>query len=242
VIKLVGDQPEGNEEYSNPKAIKVTGNVLIGGGSIAVATEYSGGEGIESKDTITVNGGLIEATCYDDCLNAASNITINGGVVFCSSSNNDGIDSNGTLLMNGGTVVSLGTDFPEAGLDCNQNFFTVNGGTFVGCGGATSYPNMGSQYSLVYTGMLNTNSILRITGGNSASVFAFKMPRTYPNTIKMLCGCSGIRSRGVYTVYVGATMTGAEFHGLYTNNVSSASGGLTRGSDSTPAGRYYAVP
>ena len=236
-----GQPPDDTAEYSNPKAIKATGKIFINSGSVVTSTQNSGGEGIESKDTITVNGGLIESTCYDDCMNASSNITFNGGLVFCSSSNNDGIDSNGTFLFNGGTIASFGTTAPEEGIDCDQNTFTVNGGTFVGCGGATSKPNAGSQYSMIYTGALTSNTVLRITN-TSGSIFAFKMPRTYSGSVVLLCSCPSIASSGTYTVYTGATMSGTDFHGLYTNNVSSASGGTSKGSDSTLTSHYYSVP
>ena len=236
-----GGPPDDTAEYSNPKAIKVTGKISINGGSVTVSTAKNGGEGIESKDTITVNGGSIEGTCYDDCMNAATNITVNGGSIFCSASNNDGIDSNGTLTMNGGTVASFGAAAPEEGLDCDQNTFTVNGGTFVGCGGATSSPNAGIQYSLLYTGTITSNTVLRITNTAGASLFAFRMPRTYSASVKLLCGASGFASSGTYTVYSGATMTGTDFHGLYTNNVSAATGGTSKGSTSTVSGKYYSI-
>lgn len=237
-----GGPPDPNDDYSNPKAIEAVGSVIIQGGSITVSTSQSGGEGIESKNTITINGGSIEATCYDDCINARTNITINGGQIFCSASNNDGIDSNGTLTLNGGAIASFGTTAPEEGLDCDQNTFTVNGGTFVGCGGATSSPNAGSQYSMIFTGTLTSNTVLRVTNTSGTSIYAFKMPRTYSGSVKVVCGCPGIAASGTYTVYTGATMSGSDFHGLYTNNVSSASGGTSAGADSTPTSRYYAVP
>jgi hypothetical protein len=238
-----GGQPaDDTADYSNPKAIKVSGKIFINGGTVIASTVSTGGEGIESKDSIIVNGGSIESICYDDCMNAASNITVNGGTIFCSASNNDGIDSNGTFLFNGGIIASFGTTAPEEGIDNDSNTFTVNGGTFVGCGGATSYPNAGSQYAVVYTGSLSSNTVLRITN-TSGSIFAFKMPRTYSGSVALLCSCPSIASSGTYTVYTGATTTGADFHGLYTNSVSSASGGTSKGSKSTvTSSHYYAVP
>jgi len=192
--------------------------------------------------TMLVNGRAGRGLSADDGLNASSNITINGGTILCSASNNDGIDSNGTFLFNGGIIASFGTTSPEEGLDCDQNTFTINGGTFVGCGGATSYPNAGTQYALAYTGTVSSNTVVRIANA-SGSIFAFKMPRTYSSSVVLLCSCPSIASSGTYTVYTGATMTtGTPFHGLYTNSVSSASGGTSKGSDSTPTSHYYSVP
>ena len=235
-----GGGPDDNADYSNPKTIKTQGKLTINGGSISVSTANEGGEGIESKDTLTINGGSIDANCYDDCMNATTNITINGGTVFCDSSSNDAIDSNGTMTLNGGIVTAFGTTAPEEGFDCDSNTFTVNGGSFIGCGGATSYPTTGSQYSLVYTGSLTSNTVMRIEK-SSTSIFAFKMPRTYSGSVKLLCGNSNITSSGTYYVYTGATMTGAAFHGLCTNDFSSTSGGTSKGSTSTKTGVYYAI-
>jgi hypothetical protein len=191
-----GGPPDDNAEYENPKAIKAQGRITINGGFISASTANSGGEGIESKDTITVNGGSIETACYDDGMNASTNITINGGTVFCNTSNNDGIDSNGTLTLNGGVVASFGAAAPEEGLDCDQNTFTVNGGTFVGCGGATSNPNAGSQYSMIYTGTVASNTVVRITNTSGSSIFAFRMPRTYSASVKLVCGTPSMASSG----------------------------------------------
>lgn len=237
-----GAPPDDSSEYSNPKAIKASGKIYINSGAIVASTVNDGGEGIESKDTIVVNGGSIESTCYDDCMNASSNITFNGGQVFCSSVNNDGIDSNGTFLFNGGVIASFGNTAPEEGIDCDQNTFTLNGGTFIGCGGATSYPTTGTQYAMVYTGAVPSNSVVRVTNTSGTSVFAFRMPRTYSGSVYLLCSSSGFLSSGTYTVYTNATMTGTSFHGLYTNSVSSASGGTSRGSDASLTSNYYSVP
>lgn len=66
------------------------------------ATGGEGSEGIESKSVLTVNEGTVAALCYDDCMNASNSIVLNGGNIYCYSSGNDGIDSNGTLTITGG--------------------------------------------------------------------------------------------------------------------------------------------
>ena len=82
---------------ASAKGIKSDGNLTIRGSNVTVKT--TGGEnseGIESKATLTIESGTIEVIAYDDCINAANAIVINGGMTYCYSSNNDGIDSNGT--------------------------------------------------------------------------------------------------------------------------------------------------
>ena len=63
-------------------------------------------------------------------MNASKSIVINGGNIYCYSSGNDGVDSNGTLTITGGTIVSIGTTSPEEGFDCDQNTFKITGGTW----------------------------------------------------------------------------------------------------------------
>jgi len=242
-----GAPPDDTAEYSNPKAIKIQGKFLMNSGSVAASTQNAGGEGIESKDAIIVNGGTIEATAYNDGINAETNITFNGGNVFCcSTGDGDGTDSNGTYIFNGGVIVSLASLVAsEEGLDGGDGYaYTVNGGTFIGVGGTQmlSTPTAGTQYSLLYTGPLTSNNVMRITD-SSGSVFAFRIPRSYSGNMDMLCSCSGIKSSGTYSVYTNASMTtGSAFHGLYTNSVSSASGGQTRGTVSSKTGMYYKAP
>ena len=90
---------------SSPKGVKADGNITISGGklNISVTGASDGSEGLESKATLTISGGEIYSYAYDDAINAASAINITGGKVYAYASNNDGIDSNGSLVISGGT-------------------------------------------------------------------------------------------------------------------------------------------
>lgn len=48
---------------------------------------------------MTINGGTIGVSAYDDAFNASKNITITGGNVYAYGSGNDGIDSNTEQLI-----------------------------------------------------------------------------------------------------------------------------------------------
>lgn len=162
-----------------PKAIKGKSNVIINGGSIYVETKADGGEGIESKATLTVNGGAVQCSTYDDGINAASNLTVNGGRIYCYASNNDGIDSNGTININGGVILSSGAQQPEEGFDCDQNSFTINGGILIGTGGATSSPTSTAQYySTVSQVGVSSGKYLSFKDASGNLLFSYRCPNT----------------------------------------------------------------
>ena len=224
-------------DYANPKAIKAIGSLTINGGTIRATTKNDGGEGIESKNRVIVNGGLVEITAYDDCINASTNVTINGGMVYCYSLGNDGIDANGTMTINGGTVIASGTTAPEEGFDCDANTFTITGGIMMGTGGASSTPTSSSctQRSVMYTATGSSGTVIQVksAGGN---VVVYKTPRAYSSGggggpggsggMVMLFSNSSLVSGTTYYIVTGGTITGGtEFHGYYTG--ATVTGGTT---------------
>lgn len=222
-------------EYSNPKTFSAQGNVTVNGGTLRATTQNDGGEGLESKNVLTINGGDLEIVSYDDCLNAATNITINGGRIYCYSTGNDAIDSNGTLAINDGVIVSSGTTAPEEGFDCDQNTFAIRGGTLVGTGGASSSPTAASctQRSVIYKATGTSGTVVRVTTAGT-NVLVYKIPRTYSGgggpgggtaSMTMLFSLPGLTNAS-YAIVSGATVSGgSEFHGLYVG--ATVSGGTT---------------
>ncbi|WP_298651807.1 carbohydrate-binding domain-containing protein [uncultured Proteiniphilum sp.] len=205
----------GNDD-SAAKAVKSDGNLTINGGSVQIKTSGVEAEGLESKTTLTINGGTIEVNAYDDCINAASHIGINGGNIYCYSTTNDGIDSNGTLTITGGVVISAGSTAPEEGFDCDNNTFKITGGTVVGGGGSTSTPssNVSIQRCVIYGGSGSANQLINIQSAGT-SVLTFKIPRAY-SQMAFLFSSSGLNAGTTYTIYKGGNISGGtDFNGLY---------------------------
>lgn len=185
--------PGGNQNASNPKALQAQKNLVINSGNIRITTTKEGAEGIESKQSLTINGGTVEVSAFDDGINAAEQIIINGGSIYSYSDRNDGIDSNGSIEINGGVVVTSGTTMPEEGLDCDHNPLTINGGIVISTGGASSMPSENSrQPVLIYSGEGVANSILQIKSGTN-SLLTYRIPRTYAAGGDQRTGPGGVR-------------------------------------------------
>ena len=204
---------------SSAKGIKADGALTINGGTVLVkATGGKGSEGIESKSVLTVNEGTVAALCYDDCMNASNSIVLNGGNIYCYSSGNDGIDSNGTLTITGGVIVSSGTTSPEDGFDCDQNTFKITGGIVLGIGGGTSTPTSSvcTQRSVIYGGSGSNGEILNIQSADGTNVLTYQIPRAY-SQMTVLFSSPNLTSGGSYIISKGGAVSGgSEFFGLYT--------------------------
>ena len=177
--------------YSSPKGIKAgiktesgsgwsvtytyAGGIVISGGKISVSTSGRNAEGIESKSTLVINDGEVVINAYDDAINAASDLTINGGLVYARSTNNDGIDANGNVYLKGGLVYAIGASSPEMAIDANseeQKKLYVQGGTIVAIGGLESGASL--TQSCYKASSWSKNTWYALTVGSN--VFAFKTP------------------------------------------------------------------
>ncbi len=213
---------------TSPKGIKGDSDIYLSGSEIMVrATGGENSEGIESKGKLYITDGQVEVYTYDDAINAKSNITISGGKVFTYAINNDGIDSNGTINISGGTVIASGTTSPEEGIDCDQNTFTITGGTVIGIGGTTSTPSSSSTQPVVIVGgsSLSAGSYLALAGNNGSNILAFATPRAY-NSYTLLVSSPSLTKGDKCTLTAGATVSGGtNFDGLVTG--ATVSGGST---------------
>lgn len=95
---------------------------------------------MESKDVLTINGwNLRHRNLWRRAINAANQAVING-YIYCYSSGNDGIDSNGTLTVTGGIVIASAQTVRKR-IDCDRNTFSITGGVLIGTGGSSGTPS-----------------------------------------------------------------------------------------------------
>ena len=76
----------GKRKYvASTKGIASKGKITINSGNITVKTSTAGAEGIEGKEGVVVNGGMVDVMSPDDAINANATIEFNGGTVIARS-------------------------------------------------------------------------------------------------------------------------------------------------------------
>ena len=171
---------------SSPKGIKADGAITISDDAVIyVTTTGAGGEGIESKTSITITGGQTTVNASDDGINASYNtstggsgdLTISGGYVFSRSTGNDGIDANGNCYIKGGIVYAIGTGGVEKSIDANTEQgkkLYITGGTIIAVGDLEGGSSI-SGGTCKYTTSWNATSWYALYNGDTL-VAAFKTP------------------------------------------------------------------
>ena len=218
---------------SKAKGIKSDTDVTVNGGTIKIkATGGEGSEGLEAKGVMNINGGEIEIATYDDCINSAGDMYLNGGYIYAFATNNDAIDSNGDLYIKGGVIVALGASGAECAIDAaeGKNIY-ITGGTVVGVGGSNaSYPaSSSSQMSIAFQASVSTGSTLTVADGSDA-ILSFTIKRGYQSGLYLISS-PDFKNGTSYTVYSGSSVAGDDWHGLYTepsvSNVGTELGSVT---------------
>lgn len=172
---------------TSPKAVKADFGICVTGGSMNLYTEHDGGEGLESKDTLTITDGNIHIEAFDDCINAAGDIRISGGDLYLSSLDNDGIDTNQSMYIMGGNIVTLGNHLHELGIDLNdkspnKNLY-IQRGTIVCVGGtiqiARPFASDEAQPVIYCKGKFNAGMQLLLRNATGEDVWHYTLERDY---------------------------------------------------------------
>jgi hypothetical protein len=160
--------------------------VEITGGDIVIPASYEGIEGM----SVTIGGGNISITASDDGINAADGdanadawgrpmgrgrinenlyLHITGGTIDILAGH-DGIDSNGNIFLEGGTLkVSGPSQGMEGAIDLDGSFI-ITGGEFITAGSVINITESSQPVILVsYTRQLASGSVITMkdSGGNT---------------------------------------------------------------------------
>ena len=219
VIRIIttGKRQKDSKGSVSPKGIKADGNITVKGGQTQVRLEGTGDgtEGIESKGEIHIEAGTVESYSYDDAINSAGNLYIDGGYVYARSYNNDGIDANKNLYINGGVVIAEGAGQPECGLDAAEQYKAyINSGTVIAVGGGLQAIDSSSkQASIAVSAQMGTT--VGVLDGSKA-ILTYTTPSQNSGTALMISSPS-FKSGSSYTLRSGCEVTGGtSFYNLTT--------------------------
>ncbi|RZJ69068.1 carbohydrate-binding domain-containing protein [Flavobacterium sp.] len=172
--------------------------------------------------------------------NDGSHLYITGGIVIVAGS--DAIDSNGNITITGGTTIVNGpTNQPEEGIDFNGTFL-MNGGFLISAGSnanMTKAMSAGSTQVSLYlksNQQLAASSMLHIENASGTEMVTFK-PK---NGVYYFHFSSGSLAQSTqYKVYFGGSYTGGSYvgggtsWGLYTGGAYSTAGGTLKSTFTT---------
>lgn len=180
VAKIYKDKKGEKKLWKQDGAIYSYMSMNISGtGSLELRAEN---EGIDTELHLTVNSGNIVIRSDNDGINTnednVSVTTINGGqlrIIAGLGDEGDGIDSNGYLVINGGTVISCAKPASDAGLDSNLGSF-IHGGTVVALGSSMDWAESDSgqvTMNLQFAQQSKAGSSIRITDETGGEIFTF---------------------------------------------------------------------
>lgn len=204
--------------------------LAISDGEIEILASYEGLEGTSVK----LSGGTVRVTSSDDGVNAAggadnsgfggfgpgnrfgggnsdSYIDISGGYLVVSAGG-DGLDSNGSMAMSGGTAIVSSTGQGDGALDYDGSF-TLSGGSLVAVGSKNmaQAPSEASQYtvSIGFESVLAQGTYVSLAGQGESFVFELPVDASY-----MLVSLPGLVGGGEYAVSYGGSYSGESVDGV----------------------------
>ena len=213
------DDADKLHKYDAAFYSKRTMNVSGGKENSGVLNITADNEGLDSELHLTINGGNINIVSGNDGINTnedgVSVTTINGGslniLVNGITGEGDGIDSNGWLVINGGTVTAEACAFSgDAGIDSDMGIH-INGGTVIASGNMLDRISEGRQTYAVFTfSKSQTNGTFTLKNANGDTI----AQKQIENSFKYLIISDPTLVEGNYTLWHNET----QFEGVKTHN------------------------
>ncbi len=225
---------------SSDDGIHADTDLAIAAGTVNVTKSY---EGIEAS-RIFITGGDLDITASDDGINAAGGndgsgvtagpgmggrpdkggfsngvgeIHISGGYTIIDASG-DGIDSNGTFSISGGVVLVSGpTNNGNGSFDYDKSA-SVTGGILIALGssgmaqGFSNAENQGAIFTTLTSQSANTSFAL--CGSDGKAIVSFSPKKAYQS---VAVTAPEIQNGSSYSIYSGATVSGADKNGFARN-------------------------
>lgn len=221
-------------------------NVTIGGGSFTLASSakaldcdsamtinagtinITGGEKGISGHHVIFNGGTVNVNTTNDCVKGTlgadlttsdgSSIQVKGGTLLIGTAKGDGLDSNGSISITGGTVVVQGSHNSSDDAVTYKSTFLTNGGKLIASGGATLSPQAGSTQKAVYIRFNTALPVATVLSIRDASGNAVLTYRTIKTAYTVLLSLPALTAT-TYSVYTGGSVTGTDTNGYFADGV-----------------------
>lgn len=229
VARIYKDKDEQKKLWKQDGAVYSYMSMNVyGPGSLEITADN---EGLDTELHLTIFGGNISIYADNDGINTnedgVSVTTINGGMLHILAGlgeEGDGIDSNGYLVINGGTVISLANPASDSGLDSDLGSY-IHGGTVIAMGSTMDWAETGSQQvtmNLQFSQLCDSSNALVVTKADGTPIFAYSPAedealtdhtRRYQGVV---VSCPAFAVGETYHVYQGGDLTGTETNGIYT--------------------------
>ena len=144
-------------------------------------------EGLDTEKHLLIQSGNINIASQDDGINTneegGSVTLIKGGTLTINSglgSEGDGIDSNGYLIINNGTVISAAKPESDSGMDADLGV-VINGGTVVGVGSTMDGASTTSKQptmNLKFSSQIAKSSTLVVKNSSGTTLLTFNPSST----------------------------------------------------------------
>ena len=210
VAKIFKDKEEEKKLWKQDGAIYSYQSLnVFGPGTLELTADN---EGLDTEMHLTIHGGNISIYSQNDGINTnedgVSVTTINGGklTIFAGlGAEGDGIDSNGYLVINGGSVFSSAKPASDAGLDSDLGSF-IHGGTVIAMGSAMDWAESDSRQvtmNLQFAQQQAAGSKITIQDPGSSESITFETEGAYARPFRgLILSHPGFTQGATYHVYV----------------------------------------
>lgn len=223
--------------------------LLIQNGTIAISQSYEGLEGLN----VTISGGKIQLTASDDGINSAGGsdtadqgrpgqnqfnvsedsdlfIKMIGGSVTVDAGG-DGLDSNGNLIIEGGTVLVSGSANNGNGALDYEGTAKITGGTVVAAGMsgmAQGFSDSSSQYSILhnFSTTLSESDAVTLKDSDGNTLVTYTPAKAYQSVV---VSCPDMEKGQTYTLSAGSQSEALTLSSVVTSNGTGGMGGGMNG-------------